>query len=136
VVRRPPPRWTHAREPRHGLEQHGYDVIGARIKAIRTRIGLTQRQLEHLTGIDQTVLSRLENGRQYGLRWARYAILIGVLDDLDPAGPRFSEPWWVTMGIAPPDHMIDRLRAQGYDVPDAAPTQRSSAADHEVDALD
>jgi len=51
----------------------------------RKRVWLlwTQRQLEAESGIDQTVISRLENGKQYGLRWSRLAELVDALGGLD-----------------------------------------------------
>lgn len=93
-------RWEHSTDPRHGVEQQGYDLIGARLKELRRGAGLTQRQLEALTRIDQTVISRLENGKQYGLRWSRYAILIAVLEERQRERTRVV-PWWETLGMTP-----------------------------------
>jgi DNA-binding XRE family transcriptional regulator len=93
-------RWEHSTDPRHGVEQLGYDLIGARLKDLRVTARLTQRQVEALTGIDQTVISRLENGKQYGLRWARYAILVAVLEERQPARTG-AGPWWATLGKTP-----------------------------------
>ena len=106
-------RWEHSREERHGIEQRGYDLIGAMVKRRRLAASLTQRELEDLTGIDQTVISRLENGKQYGLRWSRFAVLIGALDGLDDHRSRPSTPWWVKAGITPPAYALERLRAEG-----------------------
>lgn len=120
-------RWEHSRDQRHGIEQRGYELIGAMIKRRRLAASLTQRQLEDQTGIDQTVISRLENGKQYGLRWSRFAVLIGVLDGLDDHRSRPPTPWWVTAGITPPDYALDRLREQGLiaaDTPAADPPAR------------
>jgi ribosome-binding protein aMBF1 (putative translation factor) len=41
----------------------GFAMIGRLVRRRRQRLGLSQRQLERLTGIDQSVISRLENGR-------------------------------------------------------------------------
>ena len=82
------PRWAHSADPRHEVEQRGYDLIGAWLKRRRLLAHLTQREVERLTHIDQTVISRLENGRQYGLRWSRFAILVATLDGLDDATAR------------------------------------------------
>jgi transcriptional regulator with XRE-family HTH domain len=85
----PEPR---AHSPR---EQLGYDAIGSLVRNRRDRLGWSQRTLEARCGIDQTVISRIENGKQYGVRWARFATLVGVLgglgaepypDDVEPAG--------------------------------------------------
>jgi len=93
-------RWEHSLNPRDRAEQRGYDAIGATLKERRLAAGLTQRELETLTGIDQTVISRLENGKQYGLRWSRYAILVAVLDERQ--GIRLdAQPWWATLGKSP-----------------------------------
>jgi transcriptional regulator with XRE-family HTH domain len=94
------------------------------IKRRRAAASMSQRKLERLTGIDQSVISRLENGKQYGLRWSRFARLVGVLDGLDEPA-RAPTPWWVEMGIIPPDYMLESLRAKGL-IP----------ADPLVDALD
>jgi transcriptional regulator with XRE-family HTH domain len=66
--------------------QHGFDLFGETLRRRRRWLGWTQRQLEAYSGIDQTVISRLENGKQYGLRWARLADLIDALGGLD-VGP-------------------------------------------------
>ncbi len=36
-----------------------------------------------LAGIDQTVISRIENGKQFGLRWLRFADLVDALGGLE-----------------------------------------------------
>jgi transcriptional regulator with XRE-family HTH domain len=95
------------------VEQRGYDLIGAMLKRRRLLAHLTQRELERLTRIDQTVISRLENGRQYGLRWSRFAILVATLDGLDDATASPPTPWWVRMGITPPPFMLEQLRQEG-----------------------
>jgi hypothetical protein len=63
--------------------QHGFDLIGEMVRARRHRLGWSQRYLEMLSGIDQTVISRIENGKQYGLRWLRFADLVDALGGLD-----------------------------------------------------
>ena len=100
-------------DPRHGVEQRGYDLIGVVLKQRRLTAGLTQRELERLARIDQTVISRLENGRQYGLRWSRFAILVAALDGLDDVPPKAPTPWWVEMGITPPAYAMESRREQG-----------------------
>jgi transcriptional regulator with XRE-family HTH domain len=111
-MRNQPGRWEHSRDARHGIEQRGYEHIGAMVKRRRVRASMSQRELERLTGIDQSVISRLENGKQYGLRWSRFARLVGVLEGLDEPA-RSPTPWWVEMGITPPDYMLESLRAKG-----------------------
>ncbi len=107
------PRWAHSLDPKHEVEQAGYNLIGAMIRRRRLAAGLSQRELERLTRIDQTVISRLENGKQYGLRWSRFAILVAELRGLEPETAKDPPPWWVTMGIEPPIYFRDTLRRQG-----------------------
>ena len=81
--------------------QRGWHLLGAAIRRKRLSLGWTQRVLEAESGIDQTVISRIENGRQYGLRWSRLAVLIDAMGGLDARGfedsrppprPRYSTP--------------------------------------------
>ncbi len=130
------PRWAHSTDPRHETEQRGYDLIGEMLKLRRLGAGLTQRRLETLTGIDQTVISRLENGKQYGLRWSRFAILVATLDGLDGAS-KPPQPWWIAAGIKPPAYLLDELRRQGLVPadPNAAPDDDpDDGDDHEFSA--
>ncbi len=71
------------RRPRGPQQQAGFDLIGISIKRRRLALGWTQRYLEMMSGIDQTVISRIENGKQYGLRWSRLAELVEALGGLD-----------------------------------------------------
>jgi transcriptional regulator with XRE-family HTH domain len=64
-------------------QQRGFHLLGRTIRRRRASLGLSQRQLEALSGIDQTVISRLENGKQTGLRWVRLAQLVDALDGLE-----------------------------------------------------
>ena len=85
-----------ARDPQR---QHGYDLFGRTLRRRRVSLGWTQRQLEAYSGIDQAVISRLENGKQYGLRWSRLAELIDALGGLE-VGPGAPEPAGYTRGAA------------------------------------
>jgi transcriptional regulator with XRE-family HTH domain len=78
--------------PRDPHQQRGFEMIGAMIKRRRLSLGWTQRYLEARAGIDQTVISRIENGLQYGLRWSRFAELVGALGGLDVAPDERSWP--------------------------------------------
>ncbi len=71
--------------------QHGFDLFGQTLRKRRAWLGWTQRQLEAYSGIDQAVISRLENGKQYGLRWSRLAELIDALGGLE-VGPGAPDP--------------------------------------------
>jgi len=57
------------------LETLGRQVLGARRHA-----ALSQRQVEALTGIDQTTVVRIEHGRATGLPLRRFALLLAALD--------------------------------------------------------
>ena len=64
-------------------QQRGFRLLGGTIRRRRAAVGLSQRQLEAISGIDQTVISRIENGKQTGLRWVRLAQLVDALNGLD-----------------------------------------------------
>ena len=83
---------TWFERPRDPQEQHGFELIGATVKRRRVSLGLTQRHLEALSGIDQTVISRIENGKQYGLRWSRFANLVDALGGFDVALAPWATP--------------------------------------------
>lgn len=73
--------------PRDPEQQDGFDAIGRLVLRRRVWLGWSQRYLESQSGVDQTTLSRIENGKQYGLRWSRFATLVGSMGGLDlPAG--------------------------------------------------
>jgi len=57
----------------------GLEAIGQSVREARRRAGLRQRDLERRCGLDQTVISRIENGRMPSLRWTRFAALVGAL---------------------------------------------------------
>jgi transcriptional regulator with XRE-family HTH domain len=61
----------------------GYDIIGRMIVKRRARLVMSQRELALRSGLQQSTISRLENGKQYGLRWSRFAILVAILGGLD-----------------------------------------------------
>jgi Helix-turn-helix len=70
----------------------GWDEVGRMVKARRQSLGLSQRQLAAVCLIDQSVLSRLECGKLRGLRWVRFARLVGVLGGLIVDRPT---PMWL-----------------------------------------
>ncbi len=74
-------------QPRDPQEQRGFDLIGGMVKRRRGALGWSQRYLEGQCGIDQGVISRLENGKQYGLRWSRFAELVDALGGLEVVAP-------------------------------------------------
>jgi hypothetical protein len=75
----------------------GWMVIGELVRARRKALGWSQRDVGRATGITQPAISRLENGRLRGLRWARFGRLVSALGGLDPDLPRPPRPrpgWW------------------------------------------
>src|SRR4029077_7825853 len=69
--------------PRDPQQQDGFDAIGAMVRRRRGWLGWSQRYLELRSGLDQTVISRIENGKQYGIRWSRFATLVGAMGGLE-----------------------------------------------------
>jgi hypothetical protein len=57
----------------------GLRVIGRWVRTARWQRGLTQRQAAALSGLHQSTISRLENGKLDGLRLSRFAVLMDVL---------------------------------------------------------
>jgi hypothetical protein len=53
--------------------------LGEAIRGLRRYHLLTQRDLEEATGIDQTVISRLERGRHIHIRFYRFLALLGAM---------------------------------------------------------
>jgi hypothetical protein len=76
----------------------GFMLIGRLVRRRRERLGISQRQLELLCGVDQTVISRLENGRLGGLRWSRFARLVDALGGLGETDP---QPAWARRVLPP-----------------------------------
>ena len=57
----------------------GLQLLGAQLRRARLGNGWSQRRLERASGIDQTTISRLENGRLASLRLVRIAALMQAL---------------------------------------------------------
>jgi ribosome-binding protein aMBF1 (putative translation factor) len=81
-----------------GRTARGYARIGRLVRRRRERIGLSQRQLQRLSGIDQSVISRLETGQLRGLRFSRLARLVDALGGIGDADPL---PAWATRYMPP-----------------------------------
>ncbi|MFH1475029.1 MAG: helix-turn-helix transcriptional regulator [Chloroflexota bacterium] len=73
--------------------------IGGQVRATRIAASLTQMQLEELTGIDQTSISRLETGKGAAMRLDRFGTLLMAIDaEIRPADrrvPSWQEPLMV-----------------------------------------
>jgi transcriptional regulator with XRE-family HTH domain len=88
--------------------RRGFELIGRIVKRRRHRLALSQRQLERLSGVDQSVISRLENGKLYGLRWARFAKIVEALDGLEfDAAPVEHPPWPGPAGVRTSERTVD-----------------------------
>ena len=87
-----------------------------------------------MTGIDQTVISRLENGKQYGLRWSRFAILVARLHGLEAETAKAPRPWWVAMGITPPIYFRESLIQQGLLPPEPSVHDEADADEDDQEA--
>jgi DNA-binding XRE family transcriptional regulator len=59
----------------------GMELLGRWIRDARVRSGFGQAQLGRLTGIHQSTISRLENGRLEGLQLYRLAVLVYALEE-------------------------------------------------------
>jgi transcriptional regulator with XRE-family HTH domain len=46
--------------------------------------GLSQRAVEDLSGVDQTSISRLENGRASNMTLGRFATVVVAIESYDP----------------------------------------------------
>ena len=83
---------TRADEP----TRHGFRLIGGLVLRKRQRLGLSQRELERFSGVDQTVISRLENGQLASLRWSRFARLVAALGGLEDTD---AVPQWLNRSL-------------------------------------
>lgn len=60
----------------------GYRMIGRLVRERRRQLGISQQHLGRLSGVDQSVISRLENGKLTSLRWSRFATVVRALGGL------------------------------------------------------
>ena len=70
-------------------------MVGEALKRRRVRRHLTQSELARRTGIDQSIISRIERARRWGISLRRFATLVAFLGglDFDPPPP-VSIPGW------------------------------------------
>ena len=64
--------------------EHGLALIGEQVREGRRDRRWTQFALERASGVDQTVISRLENGHLTSLRLIRLAAIFAALDGHGP----------------------------------------------------
>jgi transcriptional regulator with XRE-family HTH domain len=72
-------------------------ALGRQVLGARRHAALSQRDVEAVTGIDQTTVVRIEHGKATGLPLRRFAILLAALD----AGVATRRPP-VALGLATP----------------------------------
>jgi transcriptional regulator with XRE-family HTH domain len=74
-------RIVHTRNgaPLTPREAEGLRIIGSQLRRARLGNGWSQRRLEWMSGVDQTTISRLENGLLLSLRLPRIADLMQAL---------------------------------------------------------
>jgi transcriptional regulator with XRE-family HTH domain len=69
-------------------------ILGAALRTLRERAGLTQEQFGERAGMDATYLSQLENGHR-GIRWATVMRMLRALNldltDLAEEYPRHAD---------------------------------------------
>ena len=66
----------------HPVNEHTSEAlerVGRQVRGARHHAGLSQRSVENLTGIDQTTIVRIEQGRATGLPLWRFALLLDAL---------------------------------------------------------
>ena len=70
--------------------KRGLDLLGRALYEGRRRVGLSQRGLAARCGVDQSTISRLENGKLSGIGLYRLARVIAAFDwiDLTPTSTR------------------------------------------------
>jgi len=81
----------------------GLRLLGSQLRRARLNRGWSQRNLEWVSGVDQTTISRLENGRLRSLRLARIAELMLALRgswQIFGGGEPLNEPDDAKNGIA------------------------------------
>jgi transcriptional regulator with XRE-family HTH domain len=63
------------------MVQLGMAVIGNHVRQGRLACGLSQRQLARMAMLNQSTISRLENGQLRLFRFQRLALVFGALND-------------------------------------------------------
>jgi transcriptional regulator with XRE-family HTH domain len=86
--------WDPEVWPSDSRIRRGFELIGGTVKRRRERLALSQRQLQQLSGVQQSGISRLENGKLTGIRWQRFARLVDALDGLEYVAPLPEHPPW------------------------------------------
>lgn len=64
----------------------GLRLLGRSVRRARHRARLTQQHLENASGVDQTIISRLENGKLLSMRIVQLAALVEAIDAYTEGG--------------------------------------------------
>ena len=89
--------WAEPEPPRDPIVQKGLSLLGAAMKRARRRQGWSQRDLADRTGVHQSTISRFERGDRVGMRFSRFALIVGVLEGLEFLPPELvDEPIFTT----------------------------------------
>lgn len=68
----------------------GPEYIGERLRLVRRERGLTQAELGEMSGTNQAVIQKIENGNS--LR-PRQIMKIALILEVNPAWLQFGDPW-------------------------------------------
>ncbi len=91
--------WSAAsRGEREPDVQLGWEIVGRMVKRRRLAIRWSQRDLSRASGLAQSAICRLENGKLSGVRFGRFARLVAAMGGLDPDAPRPPRPIWASGG--------------------------------------
>lgn len=84
------PWMPYSMRPGHPRTSDTLRNFGRRVRQVRMAMGLSQRALAAIVGVDQSVISRFENGRAPGIRFDKVAAILAALDidRLDGLRPR------------------------------------------------
>jgi transcriptional regulator with XRE-family HTH domain len=88
------------------ITQAGRDAIGEGLKRARRHRGLSQHQAAWRSGLSQSAISRLENGKLLGLRFRRLCVLAAVLG----VGGDFILPYALKPEPPPPTRRLPRMQ--------------------------
>jgi DNA-binding Xre family transcriptional regulator len=80
-------------KPLNPDEAYGLEALGRIVRQARRDVGATQHKLAAAVGVDQSVISRLENGKLTGLRFRRVGAIIALLDG--------HVEYWIGRRVAP-----------------------------------
>jgi len=81
-------------------QAYGLRALGAMVRRARRDVGISQHSLARVVGVDQSVISRLENGKLPGLRLRNLGAVIAALDG--------RVEFWMGHAARPPTRRLPR----------------------------